>query len=792
MKSQDLFDLLLKAEDETAVDGALLSAGYLVDDESIWMPLGNEENNFSWVNNQNANPTGALVDKIINGIDAVLMAECFSQGISPEGPNAPQTMAAAVERFFGVRGGRLDGLSAHERTALAERFQLRVVAVGSKEDPCYLLIDKGEGQTPASFPDTFLYRKKTNKLRIPFVQGKFNAGGTGVLQFCCGNKNYQLLVSRRHPKAPRLCDDNTADLWGFTIVRRLLPSKGRRSSMYVYLAPGGKVPTFEASCIHVLPGNDAPNRPPTPYEQPLEYGTCVKLYNYRWRAKSTATTEARYELERHLHAPCLPLRVTETRDYRANYYSTTISGVWATLSSDDSEETKAEPGFPAPADLNIPRAGSLPYRIVVFSEDVISRHIPNGVFFTVNGQVHGRLSPDFVKSRLKFDYLSRHLLVSVDCTNMEEQIREDFFMASRDRIRQNETYDEVVQRLEDELRDHPGLRALNAARRKREIEKAIDTERNSVEAFQHLLRSDPTLAGLFSSGVQLVTSTGPGEPPEFKGRRFPTFFRMAKEPKEGLIKHCPVNRTVRVDFETDAANDYFTRAESPGSITFDPRDACQHWHLWNGKLSATFRPLPGAAVEDRVRVRVTVSDVENELRSGPFVCKFLLAMEKAAEREGGPGGKRGPKGPGGGKQDTAPRLAAPQIVEVGKEQWNNMDPPFTLFDALRVKADGEGGYDFYLNTDNSFLLTELSRQGDVEKALVKYWFKYGLVLSALGMLQHYRALEQHPEDGHNGHQQEASMSVSSEGDFVELVNQAMRGLARVIIPIVRRLYRGAG
>ena len=550
------------------------------------------------------------------------------------------------------------------------------------------------------------------------------------------------------------------------------------------------MPSFASPGIAVLPGDDAPNRPPKPYEHSLEYGTCVKLYNYRWRAKSTATTEARYELERYLHAPCLPFRVTETRDYRANYYSTTISGVWASVASQESIDTNVEPGFPATAEINIAGVGTLPYRIVVFGEDVVSRHVPNGVFFTVNGQVYGRLSPEFAKSRLKFDYLSRHLLVSVDCTNMEESAREDFFMASRDRIRRNEAYGEVVTQLEEELRSHPGLRALNAARRQKQIEKAIDSEQSSVETFQHLLRSDPTLAGLFSSGVQLVTSIGPGEAPNFKGRKFPSFFRLAKEPKGGIAKHCPINRSVRVEFETDASNDYFTRTDSPGSISFEPGNVRQHWHLWNGRLSATFRPPRGAGVGDKVRVRVTVSDVEDELRGGPFVSRFRLNIEKEMERESPPGGKKKEQDAPSGVRDKAPRLAVPPITEVGKDQWNSMHPPFTAFDALRILEDGEGGFDFYLNIDNSFLLTELSRQGDVEKALVKYWFKYGLALCALGMLRQHRTGES-SANGHREAETEVDETASSlADDSVGLVNQSMLGLARVIIPVVRRLYRG--
>ena len=786
MEPEELFYKLLKAEDETEVDAILSDQGYLVDDESLWALLGGIENNFSTVSNQQEDPTGALVDKLINGIDAILMAACFSQDVSPESTEAPQSMGGAVERFFGVRGGRLDSIDARERTALAEKFDLRLVAVGRKESPCYLLIDKGEGQTPAMFPNTFLSLTRSNKLRIPFVQGKFNAGGTGVLQFC-GKKNYQLIASKRHPQAPIEAGDTTAGLWGFTLVRRLPPAKGRRSSMYVYLAPHGHVFTFDAAAIRALPGDDTPNRAPTPYDRPLAYGTCVKLYNYRWRAKSTATTEARYQLERYLHAPCLPFRVTETRDYRANYYSTTVSGVWATVTDVDAATTKVEPGFPATAEMNIKDVGSLRYRIVVFGEEVISRHVPNGVFFTLNGQAHGRLPQGFTQGRLRFDYLSKHLLVSVDCTQMEESTREDFFMASRDRIRQNEAYEAVVSQLEEELLNHPGLKALNAQRRKKEIDKALASERSSVEAFQHLLRSDPTLAGLFSPGIQLVTSTGPGEPPEFKGRRFPTYFRLSKEPKEGLTKTCPINRTMRVEFETDAVNDYFTRIDSPGSITFDPSGVCQHWHLWNGRLLATLRPPAGADVSDSVRMRVAVSDVENAMRGGPFEARFRMIIGKAQDPTPAPGGGKSGQHRSHGDNGKTPQLAVPNIREVSKDQWGSMDPPFSGLDSLRVRQDGEGGYDFYLNVDNSFLLTELSRSNDIEKVLMKYWFKYGLALCGLGMLQQSRT-EHASNDLGEGEAAEAELSLAQ--DPVDRVNGAMTGLARVIIPVVRRLYKG--
>lgn len=265
----------------------------------------------------------------------------------------------------------------------------------------------------------------------------------------------------------------------------------------------------------------------------------------------------------------------ETRDYRANYFSTTVCGVSVAVAGagDDEENAKVESGFPAYATLNLDGVGDLPYQIVVFGEgksERSGRRVPNGVSFTVNGQVHGSMPSNYVSQQLKFDYLRNHLLVSVDCTAMDSSVREDFFMASRDRVRKNEVYDELMARLRDALREHPGLKALNAARRNKELEKHVAGEEETSELFNQLLKLDPTLAALFQAGRQLITKIGPTEFEPFRSRKFPSFFQLAKRPAKGLVKTCPVNRTCRVEFETDAPNDYFRRADSPGSISSPP------------------------------------------------------------------------------------------------------------------------------------------------------------------------------------------------------------------------------
>src|SRR2546421_7604379 len=106
----ELFLRLLKAETEDDVDAVLRDTGYLDDDPRNWFPLDENENNWSIVGGQNTNATGALVEKIINAVDAVLIAGCWSKGIDPESEGAPRTMSEAARDLLGVPNGRLDSM----------------------------------------------------------------------------------------------------------------------------------------------------------------------------------------------------------------------------------------------------------------------------------------------------------------------------------------------------------------------------------------------------------------------------------------------------------------------------------------------------------------------------------------------------------------------------------------------------------------------------------------------------------------------------------------------------------
>jgi len=190
-----------------------------------------------------------------------------------------------------------------------------------------------------------------------------------------------------------------------------------------------------------------------------------------------------------------------------------------------------------------------------------------------------------------------------------------------------------------------------------------------------------------------------------------------------LVKPCPLNRTVRVEWETDAANDYFDRTDSPGELLMDPGELCEHKRLWNGEFTARFRPPSGVQVGDRVTIALTVTDFEREkyrdTPKGPFTSRFELAVETEDNSPPNSSGKPSPKAPNPNGKAKAPRLDLPTITEVHRDEWK---PDYTEHTALRIRhGETDDNYVFVVNMDNTFLLTEMKRSAATDNP----WWRSG-------------------------------------------------------------------
>src|SRR5262249_42165780 len=156
----------------------------------------------------------ALIEKAMNSIDTKLLAAARVKGVPLTGAEAPQSIFEARNLLFA------DELKDVEKLSRS----ITIAATGKRSRPSITIADDGEGQTPHGMPSTILSLHKGNKNAIPFVQGKFNMGGSGVLEFCGVDYNVELVLSKRNPKLLPKDARESDKYWSFTVIRREDPS----------------------------------------------------------------------------------------------------------------------------------------------------------------------------------------------------------------------------------------------------------------------------------------------------------------------------------------------------------------------------------------------------------------------------------------------------------------------------------------------------------------------------------------------------------------------------------------
>jgi hypothetical protein len=801
------------------VIGLLQNAGYW-DNPAAWRYYGDRESNYNTIGSQQSHPEAALVEKLINSVDARLINEALVRGIHPEGAAAPLTIRAAVAQFFddspkAPTAGLVREWLDNKRTEVARGITLAATGAMPEEGKLSLTIsDCGEGQTPEMMPNTLLSLDRTNKLRIPFVQGKFNMGGTGALRFC-GQHNLQLVLSRRNPAIVEENSQCPSDSeWGFTIVRRENPEGGRRSSVYTYLAPigmesnpgKGGVLHFSSDTMPIFPDDR------TPYARESKWGTLIKLYEYSLTGSKSHILRKKGLLSRiDLLMPdvALPIRLHECRTQYGGHrgsFETTLAGVGVRLEDDKTQNL--EEGFPSSSPMSV--AGEqMTATIYAFKNGKADTYRRSeGIIFTINGQTHGHFTTDFFRrQRLGLSYLRDSILVIVDCTKLSGRAREDLFMNSRDRLSGSELRFEIESALESILKQHPGLRALSESRRRQEIQDRLEESKPLEDILESLLKQSPTLTALFLQGKRVPnpfkTARVQAEEKPFVGKRYPSYFKFeGKEYGTVLHRDCHINFRCRVIFETDVVSDYFSRDIDRGEFSLFIISDEQllpvkdySLNLQNGTATLNVQ-LPMSCREgDELPF---VARVEDKTRIEPFENRFIVKVKEPAEAS--PGGAPSRRNSAGNKEgngrETAAGIELPMIIKVyenpipGAKGWKSMHPPFDKYSALRIIHAGSSGessgngngkeiYDFFINVDNIYLKTEL-KANSLNPEVAEARFVYGMVLLGLGLLheeeQTNRVVIDNPENSRN--------QIQGQINIEEKVELFTKAVAPVLLPMI--------
>jgi hypothetical protein len=730
VKYSKLFGRLADATCEREVSDALGQESF------TWTPLGLNENNFGVIENQQSSPVAALIEKITNSIDALLMRRCIESGIDPRSGLGPKEMDDAIALWFSPdhKNWHLPGI----RKRQAE--QIQILATGSRATPCLTVYDDGEGQHPDDFEKTFLSLLRGNKNDIPFVQGKYNMGGTGAIVFC-GERRYQLIASRRF--------DGTGDL-GFTLIRKhpltSEEKKTKKNTWYEYLKIDGQIPRFPITEIDIgLAGRK------------FTTGTIIKLYDYDLPpgTRGGLPQEVRRAINQYLFNPALPIYLKDTPDrYPKNkVLEGDCFGLKRRLEEDDSkyveehftDEIKHHDIGTIKATCYVFKA-KVDGRSVKETRDIIGReffHENMAVLFSLNGQVHGSFTTEFITRTLKMPLLRNHLLVHVDCTGLDYDFRHELFMASRDRMKGGDKTTDLRKRVADLLLK--GRLSDIYKERKMAISVEGGDAKDLLRAFSKNLPFNKDLMKLLNQTFKIEQQDDqkkkedkPDKPKlkkekePFNPKRYPSFFDL-KTGKGSSVLTIPEGDEKTIQFATDVENEYFDRSEDPGYLKVSILRHKTNESGGGDKPGSVDNPdqlldiRKSSPKDGAIRIGLgATSDLKvgDELEieavlEGPesHSARFWLKVVEPAQK---------PKEVKKQEEEDEPPMGLPDYIEVfenaspeddGRMTWDKLVTSNIGMDHMIVMyplVDGDGHLErIYINMDSRVLRNYISAQGSI-------------------------------------------------------------------------------
>ena len=595
-----------------------------------WKPLGGNESNYGVVENQQSNPIAALVEKLTNSVDAILMRKCLELEIDPKSQNAPNSIDAAIERFF----------PEHKNWDLSDSLKvqaedIQVVADSNPRDTAntsLIIYDNGEGQHPHRFEDTFLSLLRGNKNEIHFVQGKYNMGGSGAIVFC-GKERYQLIASKRYTNDGK---------FGFTLMRRhpltKEEAKSKKNTWYEYLSIDGQIPSFDIDELDLGLLN-----------RNFVTGTIIKLYSYDTKGNRNIRRDMARSLNEFLYEPALPIYMVEkkSRYPKDVVLEAPIFGLKRQLvESDYVQDTFSEV-------VQDKLMGEMKVTVHVFKNRANGRsakdtktyvqreYFKNNmvVLFSMNGQVHGHYTTEFITRTLKYNLLRDSLLIHVDCTKMDFSFRTELFMASRDRLKQGEESNHLRNELAKSLRS--GQLSDIYKQRKDSISVDGGEDNTLLQNFAENLPMNNDLRSLLSQTFKLESEDKPKKKKkskpikpkdvekkvEFNPKRYPTFFNLdINKNGDTAVIRIPLGGSKTVQFDSDVESQYFDRVEDPGDMQiavmkYTPNDnsggntkgtvndvsdvfTVNRKSPQEGKIKIVFKPTDDVNLGDEIQVKV--------------------------------------------------------------------------------------------------------------------------------------------------------------------------------------------
>ena len=775
MNSKETCLKLIAAESEADVHAIMKSVPEMQNPEN-WEFLDKRETNFNITCNQASDGGKALTELMTNMVDAVLMRHAHEKEIDPKGKDAPETMYEAVDKLVrNLHGGKL--IKLEPRDPWLKDFATKNLVIGitgaksnAEGRPCYTFVDNGEGQRGEDFESTFLSLSAGNKKSIPFVQGQYNMGSSGVLGYC-GDRWFKLIVSRHH-------DGKSG--WAWTIMRR---RPGNSESMPIaeyFILDRKEIPTFQDDCLYPFK-TKAGKR----YDGVmLKTGTVVKLFDYEVGPKYLSFKGAREALNENLVETILPFRLFDFRqvpttkeakekaqargaDRAAGIDTRPFYGMEFLLLrshrevglEDEEDDAVALDEHPIPVgEHQDPKLGKFAISAIPLKQNIPSWLKPpnniNRVFHAVNGQVQFKQTRAFL-SHCKLPALKDRVVIIVDASKLSFLAHNDVWKGDREHIRSTKTGTRYMNLVRDLIEKSEMLKNLQRQIAEQELKRSSSHESN--ELFQKLVDSDATLADLLSHKDPKIKVPDSGDDKGGheaggdnwdEGKYSPTFIRL-EEKYKGKELGVKLNTGRLVSARTDAENGYLARPENKGEVCIDDEVVSRFGirkHLNNGMLNIHFYP-DESVVTPGERFTFTIGLYDKAMPEPIMSAETitLVVEEEETHKKGEKKDKPDKPGPDDRKpkKEKSASVGLPDCVLLRKPGNESVDiegydvlpwpEGFNEYDGGRIMDLGEGQVRYEINYDNAYHIKYQRKQpSDVAKRVLTTKYIIGMRILMLG------------------------------------------------------------
>ena len=611
--NQNIFLALLKAQNETEVD-ITLSKLEGCDNEIGWGLINGNKSNFASVTNQQRTPEHSLIEKVFNSYDALLFRE-FLKGRYKSNDKFINTLEKARDYFFPDFAGGV-----HRSEKMAKEFDelnmfidgdfSRIPGTKRKNIVNIAIFDKGEGQHKEDFIHTFLKTEGSNKVKYPFLSGRFCMGGNGVIPFC-GTRNYVLLCSRRCEGIKSPDYENGGEGWkeykngspdfGFTLIRKhtRTPEERQESkdTWFEYMTDkDGNILTFSKDDVGgyvELMTNVDPDESKQ-YSVPFEWGTFQKFYNYKLNWKTAAYRTFFYrrlpDILGNRITDVLPIQIYDNRERKV------------ILKESKEEESRQTTFYGKLHDINVlgqkfvrKLKNDMPLGVQDVSIIWKKIKVPTKCYFpmfskkdkpiadndyVVSFHFNGQVLIGYTKSTFKqlfpdFKEIADCIQIVVDCGILADVAFDEIFMSNKDTFRAESDFPETVHRA---IKDNALLKEF-AKEKESDLLKGLITS-NSKDLNTAMLKllqlSEIDYSKIEEQNVSKNISrrrlNSNGELVEIIPRDYPSYLKVdlsTDETHYGIVHFDEEHKTSTMVLHTDARSDFFSKKFGDYVISFN-------------------------------------------------------------------------------------------------------------------------------------------------------------------------------------------------------------------------------